>query len=167
MYFFYRLGGNSSTSSFPGKTPASVSTIKSRSRVTVVVDGRAWRSISSVPPFSQQKMTYQEDTQTVPYRSKMNPNLKRNFALFPVLDPSACDAQAGRRDVIRKILETRACGKNPFDVAQDRPMPRLACASAQAGGSRSSEQRDYFPLLLQPVDVKTSCPGWSQCPALL
>jgi hypothetical protein len=31
-------------------------------------------------------MTYQEDTQTVLYRSKMNPNLKRNFALFPVLD---------------------------------------------------------------------------------
>ncbi|MCZ6562931.1 MAG: transposase [Deltaproteobacteria bacterium] len=37
-------------------------------------------------PFSQQKMTYREDTQTVLYRSKMNPNLKRNFALFPVLD---------------------------------------------------------------------------------
>ncbi len=31
-------------------------------------------------------MTYQKDTQTVLYRSKMNPNLKRNFALFPVLD---------------------------------------------------------------------------------
>ncbi len=31
-------------------------------------------------------MTYREDTQTVLYRSKMNPNLKRNFALFPVLD---------------------------------------------------------------------------------
>ncbi len=30
-------------------------------------------------------MTYREDTQTVLYRSKMNPNLKRNFALFPVL----------------------------------------------------------------------------------
>ncbi|MCH8055139.1 MAG: transposase [Deltaproteobacteria bacterium] len=37
-------------------------------------------------PFSQQKMTYRKDTQTVLYRSKMNPNLKRNFALFPVLD---------------------------------------------------------------------------------
>jgi len=37
-------------------------------------------------PFSQQKMTYREDTQTVLYRSKMNPNLKRNFAVFPVLD---------------------------------------------------------------------------------
>ncbi len=31
-------------------------------------------------------MTYREDTQTVLYRSKMKPNLKRNFALFPVLD---------------------------------------------------------------------------------
>ncbi len=31
-------------------------------------------------------MTYREDTQTVLYRSKMNSNLKRNFALFPVLD---------------------------------------------------------------------------------
>jgi hypothetical protein len=31
-------------------------------------------------------MTYRKDTQTVLYCSKMNPNLKRNFALFPVLD---------------------------------------------------------------------------------
>ncbi len=37
-------------------------------------------------PFSQQKMTYREDTQIVLYRSKMNPVLKKNFALFPVLD---------------------------------------------------------------------------------
>ncbi len=37
-------------------------------------------------PFSQQKMTYRKDTKTVLYRSKMNPNLKRNFTLFPVLD---------------------------------------------------------------------------------
>ncbi len=37
-------------------------------------------------PLSQQKMTYREDTKTVLYCSKMNPNLKRNFALFPVLD---------------------------------------------------------------------------------
>ncbi len=40
-------------------------------------------------PFSQQKMTYRKDTQTVLYRSKMNPNLNRNFALFPVLDSIA------------------------------------------------------------------------------
>ncbi len=31
-------------------------------------------------------MTYRENTQTVLYRSKMNPNLQRNFTLFPVLD---------------------------------------------------------------------------------
>ncbi len=31
-------------------------------------------------------MTYRKDTKTVLYRSKMNPDLKRNFALFPVLD---------------------------------------------------------------------------------
>jgi len=31
-------------------------------------------------------MTYRKDTKTVLYRSKMNPNLKRNFALFLVLD---------------------------------------------------------------------------------
>ncbi len=37
-------------------------------------------------PFSQEKMTYQQDSQTMLYRSKMNPNLKRNFDLFPVLD---------------------------------------------------------------------------------
>jgi len=37
-------------------------------------------------PFSQQKLTYREDTQTVLYRSKMNLTLKRNFALFPVMD---------------------------------------------------------------------------------
>jgi len=36
--------------------------------------------------FSQEKMTYQQDSQTVLYRSKMNPNLRRNFAVFPVLD---------------------------------------------------------------------------------
>jgi len=34
-------------------------------------------------PFSQQKMTYRKDTKTVLYRSKM---IKRNFAVFPVLD---------------------------------------------------------------------------------
>ncbi len=54
-------------------------------------------------PFSQQKMTYQKDTQTVLYHSKMNPNLKRNFALFPVLDRIAeittrlCEMQLKRR----------------------------------------------------------------------
>jgi len=31
-------------------------------------------------------MTYRKDTKTVLYRSKMKANLKRNFALFPVLD---------------------------------------------------------------------------------
>ncbi len=31
-------------------------------------------------------MSAMKDTKTVLYRSKMNPNLKRNFALFPVLD---------------------------------------------------------------------------------
>jgi hypothetical protein len=31
-------------------------------------------------------MTYQKYTKTVLYRSKMNPTLKRNFAVFPVLD---------------------------------------------------------------------------------
>jgi hypothetical protein len=33
-------------------------------------------------------MTYRKDTKTVLYRSKMNPDLKRNFALFPVLEGS-------------------------------------------------------------------------------
>ncbi len=42
--------------------------------------------------FSQQKMTYREDTKTVLYRSKMNPTLKRNFALFPVPDSIAAIA---------------------------------------------------------------------------
>ncbi len=37
-------------------------------------------------PFSLEKMTYQQQTKTVLYRSKMNPVLKRNFAVFPVLD---------------------------------------------------------------------------------
>ncbi len=37
-------------------------------------------------PFSQQKMTYRNDTMTVLYRSKMNLTLKRNFAPFPVLE---------------------------------------------------------------------------------
>ncbi len=31
-------------------------------------------------------MTHRKDTKTVLYRSKMNPNLKRNSVLFPVLD---------------------------------------------------------------------------------
>ncbi len=31
-------------------------------------------------------MAYRKDTKTVLYRSKMNPSLKRNFAVFPVLD---------------------------------------------------------------------------------
>ncbi|MFQ5852971.1 MAG: hypothetical protein ACE5JU_20615 [Candidatus Binatia bacterium] len=31
-------------------------------------------------------MTYQQESKTLLYRSKMNPTLKRNFALFPVLD---------------------------------------------------------------------------------
>ncbi len=37
-------------------------------------------------PFSQQKMTYREESRTVLYRSKMNPVTRRNFAVFPVLD---------------------------------------------------------------------------------
>jgi len=37
-------------------------------------------------PFSQQKMRYLPKTQAVLYRSKMNPVLKRNFEVFPVLD---------------------------------------------------------------------------------
>lgn len=37
-------------------------------------------------PFSQEKMTYREDTKTVLYRSKMNPVSKKNFAIFPVLE---------------------------------------------------------------------------------
>jgi len=54
-------------------------------------------------PFSQQKMTYRTDTKTVLYRSKMNPNPKRNFTLFPVLDRIAeitahlCAMQLKRR----------------------------------------------------------------------
>ena len=37
-------------------------------------------------PFSLEKITYQQQTKTVLYRSKMNPVLKKNFAVFPVLD---------------------------------------------------------------------------------
>jgi hypothetical protein len=37
-------------------------------------------------PFSQEKMTYRQETKTVLYRSKMKPKTKKNFALFPVLD---------------------------------------------------------------------------------
>jgi hypothetical protein len=37
-------------------------------------------------PFSLEKMTYQQQSKTVLYRSKMNPVLKKNFAVFPVLD---------------------------------------------------------------------------------
>jgi hypothetical protein len=37
-------------------------------------------------PFSPVKMVYHKESEAVLYRSKMNPNLKRNFALFPVLD---------------------------------------------------------------------------------
>ncbi len=37
-------------------------------------------------PFSQQKMTYREDTQTMLYRSKKNPKIKRISVLFPVRD---------------------------------------------------------------------------------
>jgi len=37
-------------------------------------------------PFSQDKMTYQKDGQAVIYRCKMNPVVKKNFAVFPVLD---------------------------------------------------------------------------------
>jgi hypothetical protein len=37
-------------------------------------------------PFSQEKMTYRQESKTVLYRSKMNPVSKRNFAVFPVLD---------------------------------------------------------------------------------
>jgi len=31
-------------------------------------------------------MTYQQNSQTILYRSKINPTLKKNFTLFPVLD---------------------------------------------------------------------------------
>src|SRR5713226_81576 len=35
-------------------------------------------------PFSQEKMTYWQDSKTVLYRSKMKPGTKNNFAIFPV-----------------------------------------------------------------------------------
>ena len=37
-------------------------------------------------PFSQEKLTYRQDSKTVLYRSKMNPVTKKNFAIFTVLD---------------------------------------------------------------------------------
>jgi len=37
-------------------------------------------------PFSQGKMTCQKDSQAVIHRCKMNTVVKRNFAIFPVLD---------------------------------------------------------------------------------
>ncbi|MGH7771856.1 MAG: transposase [Candidatus Binatia bacterium] len=37
-------------------------------------------------PFSQEKMTYWEETKSVLYRAKMKPGAKKNFAIFPVLD---------------------------------------------------------------------------------
>ena len=41
------------------------------------------KELTSLPVL---KMTYQQQTKTVLYRSKMNPVLKKNFAVFPVLD---------------------------------------------------------------------------------
>src|SRR3990167_8613911 len=37
-------------------------------------------------PFSQEKMTYRKDSESVLYRSKIKPGMKKNFAIFPVLD---------------------------------------------------------------------------------
>ncbi len=37
-------------------------------------------------PFSQEKMTYREESKAVLYRTKMKPGVKKNFAVFPVLD---------------------------------------------------------------------------------
>ena len=37
-------------------------------------------------PFSQEKMTYREETKSVLYRAKMKPGVKKNFAVFPVMD---------------------------------------------------------------------------------
>ena len=51
------------------------------SRTGAEVPGHHGRS-----PFSQEKLHYQSKTQTVIYRSKMHPVLKRNFEIFPALD---------------------------------------------------------------------------------
>jgi hypothetical protein len=37
-------------------------------------------------PFSQEKMIYPGESKTVLYRTKMKPGIKKNFAVFPVLD---------------------------------------------------------------------------------
>jgi len=71
---------------FPGKIPVSAFTIRSKSKGRTNGGGKARPSISSVPHFSLEKLTYQQQTKTVLYRSKMNPVLKKNFAVFPVLD---------------------------------------------------------------------------------
>ena len=60
-------------------------------------------------PFSQEKMTYPRDSQSVLYCSKMNPNLKRNFVLFPVLDwiapPSTSPIKANSCSIIMRLQQ--------------------------------------------------------------
>jgi hypothetical protein len=77
---------NWSKSFSPGKIPVSACTTKSKSEAG---DRRGRESLAQYilrSPFSLEKMTYQQRSQTVLYRSKMNPVLKTNFAVFSVLD---------------------------------------------------------------------------------
>ena len=68
------------------KIPVSTLTITSKSKSR---DRRGRESLAQYilrSPFSLEKITYQQQTKTVLYRSKMNPVLKKSFTVFPILD---------------------------------------------------------------------------------
>jgi len=72
-------------------------------------------------PFSLEKMTYQQQTKTVLYRSKMNPVLKKNFAVFPVLDCNphhAYPQQGGATGSLLRLLQQRIEGEKKKGEAQ-------------------------------------------------
>src|SRR5215510_8456368 len=72
-----RRGADSSVSAF---------TIRSKSKAGTARGRESLARYILRSPFSLEKITYQQQTKTVLYRSKMNPVLKKNFAVFTVLD---------------------------------------------------------------------------------
>jgi len=76
-------------------------------------------------PFSLEKMTYQLQSKTVVYRSKMNPVLKKNFAIFPVLDWIATltthiPNKGGATDPLLRLLQQCIKGEKKEGEAQRR-----------------------------------------------
>jgi len=89
-------------------------------------------------------MTYRKDTKTVFYRSKMNPNLKRNLTLFPC---PGLDSYIDQGAVIKKILQHRGLWEESH-APPDRGPPEREITFDPSYGSINSPSRSFDPEAL-------------------